>query len=109
MKFIKQIPLQNSRSPRITREYFDDEANLIMDIGAKHNYDLYYVVSNAIKIAMQNKTTITELNRHERVLGDKFPQALIDDLNNAGYKTTEWTVDHKNGWIGTGNKIIIKK
>ena len=107
LHFVKPIPHQNSKSPNIPDDYFDKDSRKIMEIGRKHGVDLYYVVSNAIKQSIKDKKPVTELNRHERYLGDKFSKELMKDLTKAGYQTTEWTVDHKNGWFGTGNKILI--
>lgn len=82
MKFIKQIPHQSARSPKITDDYFDEEALRIKEIGLLYGIDLYYPIINYIR-------------NNYKILGCDVSQIRKDDfiklsnhLNAIGYKSS---------------------
>lgn len=80
MKFIKQIPHQSARSPKITDDYFDEEALRIKEVGKLYGIDLYYPIVNCIRgndtkisldVTQSRKDDFANLSNHLKAIGYK--------------------------------------
>jgi len=93
MKFVKQIPHQSARSPKITDDYFDEEALRLKEIGLLYGIDLYYPIVNYIKnnarilycdVHHARRNDYVKLSNHLHAIGYR---AIIDRVvwQGAGY------------------------
>lgn len=102
MKFIKEIPHQSSKSPRITEDYFDDESLKIMEIGNTNNVDLYYNVVNTIRYG-QNEVVLylndTMLKNMDRM------NTIVESFKASGFKSE---IVHKTvSGVGWYKELIV--
>jgi hypothetical protein len=96
MKFIKQIPHQSARSPRITDDYFDEEALRIKEIGKLYGIDLYYPIVDYIR----NNSRVLYCNVHHTRRDDYVK--LSNHLNAIGHKALiDRIVWEGAGWFDT--------
>ncbi len=100
MNFVKEIPRQTARSPKITDDYFDKEALEIINAGKLYGIDLHYPVVNCIS-RKDNEIIKDVFQRYK----DDYVK-LVAHLEKLNYKVSiERIVLDEHGWY---DSLIIK-
>ena len=103
LAYCKPIPRQNSRSPRLTDDYFDEIGLKIIAAGRLHGFDMYYPVVNAIYYKYKK----VKLWETDSMLKNPDPTyKFIEYLKSIGFEAEREHVSYPG--VGWGKQITIK-